>query len=299
LPTTDFSYGARLQQTSLKARDILNNDPNCAFFFTCSAQNLPLDSQEGQYALHIGLEHRFTNVFSVFGRAARAFRTPNVDERVSSGPSFDAFFNPIPGNFSLKTQTSHDIEGGVRIRSGGFQLQSSIYNMDLENELHFIPALFFNVNLDPTRRYGSETSASLRLNDSVTLRGGAAYTRAVFREGAFAGMDVPLVSRYTATGGVSWNIWQKYLVADATVRAWSERFMDNDQANTQRRIPASATIDVKLSGEYHHFFWSLSVNNLLNALYYDYAIASTFTPGRFSAYPLPGRTYMVKAGATF
>jgi iron complex outermembrane receptor protein len=28
-------------------------------------------------------------------------------------------------------------------------------------------------------------------------------------------------------------------------------------------------------------------------------VASTFTPGRFSAYPLPGRSYMVKAGATF
>ncbi|WGS20499.1 MULTISPECIES: hypothetical protein [unclassified Bradyrhizobium] len=34
-------------------------------------------------------------------------------------------------------------------------------------------------------------------------------------------------------------------------------------------------------------------------LYYDYAIASSFTAGRFSAYPLPGRTYMVRAGATF
>jgi iron complex outermembrane receptor protein len=295
LPTTDFSYGARVQNTRLSARD--RYDPTAPFAF--SAQNLPLDSDETQYALHLGLEHRFSNVFSVFGRAARAFRTPNVDERVSSGPSFDAFFNPIPGNFNLKTQTSHDIEGGFRVTSGGFQMQSSIYNMDLDNEIHFIPALFYNVNLDPTRRYGSETSASLRLSDSVTLRGGVAYTRAVFREGAFAGMDVPLVSRYTATGGVTWNIWQKYLVADATVRGWSERFMDNDQANAQRRIPASATVDFKLSGEYQHFFWSLSVNNLLNALYYDYAIASSFTPGRFSAYPLPGRTYMVRAGATF
>ncbi len=295
LPTTDFSYGGRVQNTSLGARDRF--DPNAPFAFGIA--NLPLDSSEVQYALHVGAEHRFNNVLAVFGRAARAFRTPNVDERVSSGPSFDAFFNPIPGNFALKTQTSHDIEAGFRIKSGGFQLQSSIYNMELDNEIHFIPALFYNVNLDPTRRYGSETSASLRLSDSVTLRGGAAYTRAVFREGAFAGMDVPLVSRYTATGGVTWNIWQKYLVADATVRAWSERFMDNDQANTQRRIPANATVDFKLSGEYGHFFWSISVNNLLNALYYDYAIASSFTAGRFSAYPLPGRTYMVKAGATF
>ena len=154
-------------------------------------------------------------------------------------------------------------------------MQSSIYNMDLENEIHFNPVLFFNTNLDPTRRYGSETSASLRVSDTVLLRGGMAYTRAVFREGPFAGNDVPLVSHYTANGGVTWNIWQNYLVFDATLRAWSERFMDNDQANTQRRIPANATVDLKLSGEYDRFFWSLSVNNLFNALYYDYAIAST------------------------
>ena len=289
LPTTDFSYGARAQNISLSARDRF--DPTAPGAF--GPQAIPLDSNETQYALHLGFEHRFNEVFSVFGRAARAFRTPDVDERVASGPGF------IPGNFTLKTQTSHDIEGGFRIKAGQFQMQSSIYNMDLENEIHFIPALFFNVNLDPTRRYGSETSASLRVSDTVLLRGGVAYTRAVFREGPFAGNDVPLVSRYTANAGVSWNIWQNYLVADATVRAWSERFMDNDQANTQRRIPASATVDFKLSGAYEHFFWSISVNNILNALYYDYAIASPFTDGRFSAYPLPGRTYMVKAGATF
>jgi len=295
LATTDVSYGARVQNTRLSARDRF--DPTAPFAF--SAQSLPLDSDETQYALHLGFEHRLNNVFSVFGRAARAFRTPNVDERVSSGPAFDAFFNPIPGNFALKTQTSRDIEGGFRVRSGGFQMQSSIYDMEINNEIHFIPALFFNVNLDPTHRFGSETSASLRVSDSLLLRAGAAYTRAVFSEGPFAGMDVPLVSRYTASGGVTWNVWQKYFVLDATVRAWSERFMDNDQANTQRPIPASATVDVKLSGEYERFFWSISANNLLNALYYDYAIASSFTPGRFSAYPLPGRTFLVKAGATF
>ena len=294
VPTTDFSYGARIQNTTLGARDRYDaNAPGCALFFDCSGQASPLDSSETQYALHAGLEHRFNSVFSVFGRAARAFRTPTVDERVSSGPFF------IPGTFKLKTQTSHDIEGGFRIKSGGFQMQSSIYTMDLENEIHFNPALFFNVNLDPTRRYGSETSASLRVSDSVTLRGGMAYTRAVFREGQFEGKDVPLVSHYTASGGVTWNIWQNYLVFDATVRAWSERFMDNDQANTQRRIPASATVDLKLSGAYDHFFWSVGVINLFDAQYYDYAIASQFTPGRFAAYPLPGRTFMVKAGATF
>jgi iron complex outermembrane receptor protein len=295
LPTTDFSYGVRVQNTNLTARDRF--DPMAPFAF--DTQALPLDSNETQYALHVGLEHRFNDVFSVFGRAARAFRTPDVDERVASGPSFDVFGNPIPGNFTLKTQTSNDIEGGFRFKAGKFEMQSSVYDMDLVNEIHFDPVNFFNYNLDPTRRYGSETSASYRASDSVLLHGGFAYTRAVFREGPFAGNDIPLVSRYTANAGVTWNIWQKYLVADATLRYWSSRRMDNDQPNMQPLIPANATVDFKLSGEYQHFFWSLSVNNVFNALYYDYAIASAFTEGRFSAYPLPGRTYMVKAGATF
>jgi iron complex outermembrane receptor protein len=294
-PTTDFSYGARAQNTNLTARDRF--DPTAPGAF--DTQAIPLDSSETQYALHVGFEHRFTDAFSIFGRAARAFRTPDVDERVASGPAFDVFFNPIPGNFTLKTQTSHDIEGGFRIKTGMFQMQTSIYDMDLVNEIHFDPVNFFNYNLDPTRRYGSETSASLRVNDSVLLHGAMAYTRAVFREGPFAGNDVPLVSHFTASAGVTWNVWQRYLVVDATVRGWSERYMDNDQANRQPLIPANATIDFKLSGEYERFFWSLSVNNVLDALYYDYAIASAFTDGRFSAYPLPGRTYMVKAGATF
>jgi iron complex outermembrane receptor protein len=295
LPSTDFSYGARVQNTRLSARDRF--DPTAPGAFDTQAN--PLDSSETQYALHVGLEHRLNNVFSVFGRAARAFRTPTVDERVASGPAFDADFNPIPQTFKLKTQTSNDVELGYRIKDGPFQMQTSVYNMNLENELHFDPVNFFNVNLDPTRRYGVETATSLRLSDTLLVRGGAAYTRAVFREGPNMGKDVPLVSRFTASGGMTWNVWEKYFVVDATVRYWGDRSMDNDQPNRQKPIPGDATVDFKLSGEYQHFFWSLGVNNLFNALYYDYAAASAFTDGRFNAYPLPGRTYMLKAGATF
>ncbi len=296
-PTTDVSYGARVQNVSLSARDRYDATVPFAAF---DAQATPLDSSETQYALHVGAEHRFNQVFSVFGRAARAFRTPDVDERVASGPSFDPLtFAAIPQTFRLKTQTSQDVEGGFRIKGGGVQLQTSLYLMDLTNEIHFDPVNFFNVNLDPTRRYGSETSLSYRTSDTLLFRTGMAYTRAIFREGIWAGNDVPLVSRYTANAGLTWNIWQSYLVFDATARFWTARRMDNDQANKQRTIPADGTIDLKLSGQYQRYFWSFSVNNVLNALYYDYAVASTFTDGRFSAYPLPGRTYMVKAGATF
>lgn len=292
LPTTTFSYGARIQRTDVKATDQYNAPPGCAPF--CDTAAAPLDQSKINHALHAGIEHRFTDSFAVFGRVASAFRTPNVDERVGAGP----FGSPIK-TFDLQNQTSNDIEGGVRVNIGQFKLQSSVYNMNLKNEIHFDPVNFIDTNLDPTRRYGSETSITYRASGDLLLRGGFAYTRAVFREGAFAGNDVPLVSRYTANAGFTWNIWKKYLVADATYRYWSSRRMDNDQANAQSKIPADGTVDLKLSGEYERFFWSASVNNLFDALYYNYAVASTFTPGRFNAYPLPGRTYMLKAGVNF
>ena len=288
-PTTDISYGARVQDVSLSARDKF--DPLAPYAY--GAEVPSLNSDETQYALHLGAEHRFNDAISVFGRAARAFRTPDVDERVAASPYY------LPPNFGLKTQTSYDVESGFRIKAGQFQMQTSIYDMELTNEIHFNPVDYYNYNLDPTRRYGSETSVSYRVNDTLLLRGGAAYTRAIFREGPFAGNDVPLVSRYTGNFGLTWNVWQNYLVLDATARVWSARRMDNDQPNTQSKIPANGTIDLKLSGKYDRYFWSFSVNNVLNAQYYDYAIASAFTDGRFSAYPLPGRTYLLKAGATF
>lgn len=296
LPTTDFSYGGRVQGVKVEATDRLNM---MAPGWFGDAQANPLNSTETQYALHGGLEHRFTDVFSVFARAARAFRTPNVDERVASGPSFDQNFNPIPGTFALKTQTSYDFEGGVRVKSGGFDLQASGYVMNLNNEIRYDPVNFYNTNLDPTRRVGGELITSYRINDTLLVRGGGAVTHATYREGAFAGNDVPLVSRYTGNAGVTWNVWQKYVVFDATARVWSARYMDNDNRNVQPKIPANGTVDLKLSGEIDHFFWSLSVINLFNAQYYDYAVASATTIGRFNAYPLPGRTYLAKAGVTF
>jgi len=298
LPDTDLSYGGRLENTRVSARD--HFDPS-APPTGLGAQAFPLDSEEPHHALHIGVDHRLTENVTLFARAAQAFRTPNVDERVVTGPAFGPppDFAPIPQNFALKTQTSYDVEGGLKIHAAAFDFQTSYYDMHLKNEIHFNPVNMFNYNLDPTHRYGTETYATYRINNDVRLKGSFSYTRAVFEQGPFTGNDVPLVSRFSGSAGVSWNILQNYLVFDATVRAWSKRRMDNDQRNFQPEIPANATVDLKLSGTYDRYFWSASLNNAFNALYYDYAIASASTFGTFNAYPLPGRSYLLKIGANF
>ena len=288
-PSTDLSWGGRLQRTKLTASDVY--DPTAPGAF--SAQPTPLDTSETNHALHFGAEHRFSPGLAVFGRVGRSFRTPNVDERIG--------VNAFPVDFKLKTQTSFDVEAGVRGRVGPLEYQSSVYQMLLNNEILFIPfpPIGANVNLDPTKRVGVENATTLHLSDDLRLKGGLTYTRATFREGIYAGNDVPLVSRWTGNAGLSWNIYGKLAVFDAVVNFVGARRMDNDQANFQPTIPAHTTVDLRLGGEYQHLFWSASVQNLFDVQYFDYAVASSATYGRYNAYPLPGRTFMVKAGLTY
>jgi iron complex outermembrane recepter protein len=312
-PDTDVSLGGRIQRNMVDARDTYSpiNDPNLCGGF-CSYPNNPrtppFDQSEWQWAAHLGVEHRFNSTFAVFARAARAFRLGNADERVGAGGPF-VFTVPT---FDLKTQTSYDVEGGVRVNSGPFHLESSVYLMRLNNEIHFLPALGVDTNLDPTQRIGWETSALYQINDTVRVRGGVTYLNATFREGPLAGNEIPLVSRWSGYTGLSWDIVQKLLTLDVTSRLFGPRRMDNDQINVQPLIPGEATVDVKLGGQYQHFFWSVSVLNVFDKQYFDYAIASGgiaagfFAPsgipptiGLFSAFPLAGRTFMVQAGATF
>ncbi|HEY4143218.1 MAG TPA: TonB-dependent receptor [Pseudolabrys sp.] len=289
-PSTDVTFGARMQQTRLSARDQYDaTAPGGAF----DAQATPLDSTEVQHALNLGFEHRFSSMFAVFGHVARAFRTPNVDDRIG--------VNAFPVDFNLKTQTSQEAEGGFKAKLGALDWKTSVYGMLLNNEIMFIPfpPIGANINLDPTRRFGVENGATYNVSESVRLKGSLTYTEAKFREGIYTGNDVPLVAKWTANAGVSWDIYQKYLTFDGVVRYVGSRRMDNDQANFQPTIPAYTTIDARIGGEVKNFFWSLSVQNLFNVSYYDYAAASSSTFGKYNAYPLAGRTFMAKAGATF
>lgn len=292
-PDTDIAFGARVQRNAISARDRFDPTAPGAAFSSAPVQGLPHDASEFQYAWHVGLEHRVTRQVAFFARAARSFRVPTVDERVAMSPF------GVATSFDLKTQTSHDLEGGIRASAGSLTWQTSLYVMELRNELHFSPATFTNTNLDPTRRLGVENILTWRASETLRFKAGLAYTRATFREGPFAGNDVPLVSPWTGSVAVSWDIYRKYLVLDAVARFFSNRRMDNDQINFQPQIPGKAVVDLRVGGEIDRFFWSASVQNVFDVLYFEYAIASAFTLGTYNAYPLPGRTFLVKAGMTF
>ena len=288
---TDLAIGLRLQHAIVSATDRVDNSAPGG---SGVVQGTPLDDDgDTQWAAHLGLEHRVTNDFALFGRVGRSLRMPTIDERVGMSPF------GVPTTFALKTQTSYDVEAGVRGKAAGVSYELSAYVMELENELHFSPATFTNLNLEATRRTGVEASFATKLAEGLSLKTGGAYTKAEFREGSFAGNEVPLVSRWTGNVGLAWDAVPRLLTVDTTLRYVGERRLDNDQANVQPMTPAYTVVDLRIGGKYEWLRWSLAALNLFDADYFDYGIASAFTLGTYEAYPQAGRTFLFKLGADF
>lgn len=293
-PSTDLSLGLRLDHQRFDASDRVNA---AAPGGNNQTQGVPFDDSDTQYSAHLGAEHRLNPNLRLFGRLGRSVRLPTVDERIGA----TAF--GVPPNFRLDTQTSWDIEAGIGTRLGPVDVQARAFRMELEDEIAFNPVAFTNINLDDTRRTGLELEGSWPLRPNLRLRGGVTYTDAEFRAGANAGKEVPLVSTWTGLAGLSWDIRPRTLVFDIDARYASERRFDNDQRNRQPQIPATGIVDLKIGGQVDGIArgarWSFGIQNLLDRDYYSYGVASATTLGTFSAYPLPGRTFLAKLGVDF
>jgi iron complex outermembrane receptor protein len=289
---TDVSFGGRVQHNSYQFRDAFDPLAPVGPLGT-NPQGIPLDTDETRHAFHLGFEHRFAPVFAVFGRFAQSFRVPNIDERVGASPVL------VVTNFNLRTQRSHDVEAGAKFNFGPFVLTSSVYQMNLVDELHFSPITFANTNLDPTRRIGWENTAYWRATDTVSIKSTLTYIDATFRSGAFAGKEVPEVANWSGSTTFSWDIYGKYLTADLTTRYFSDRWLDGDEANVGRmKVPAYAMVDVRVGGAFDRYFWSITAQNLFDRKIFDYGLDQSFGAFTFiNLYPLPGRTVMLRVGA--
>lgn len=282
--STSVDLGARIQRMEIEARDTADPLAPGAFFVTEAAD---FDRDDTEHVLELGLQHQFLPVLSGYTRLGRSVRFSNVDELFEFNDFFVQVFSP------LKPQTSRQIEVGLNYINGPVDATVSLYRMDLQNEIHFHPASFQNINLDDTRRTGFEFSLRRAFEWDAYVQLGYSYTRSEFVEGPFDDQTVPLVPRHKAN--VSY-VQTLPAAVDLAVR-WSyvgSSYFANDLSNTfGQKIPDYQTVDLKLSKQFDAFKVSALVNNLFDEEYYNFGVNSTFTPGRYNTYPLPERQWLL------
>ena len=57
--------------------------------------------------------------------------------------------------------------------------------------------------------------------------------------------------------------------------------------------------NISVTSKFGKFFSTLSVNNVLNEKYHNYAVASSSTLGAYNAYPEPSRVIIFSLGTNF
>lgn len=239
-------------------------------------------------AFEISARHRLGRAVAVYGKFGNSFRVPNVND------NYSLFTGTVA---QLEPQTSHDREIGTDLSLGGGQYRLAVYEMNVNNEIHYNPVTFTNVNLAPTRRNGVELEGKWQINAGVGAF--ASYTHAVarFREGAFVNNNVPLVPRHAVKLGATWEVTPRTRVS-ALVTYTGEQLFDGDETNTfGRKMPAYTLVDLKISRETAGWMLSAGVKNMLNEKYFSYGVFTGFPS--FSAYPAPERSFFASALYTF
>jgi len=282
---TSLTAGWRLQRVSQKANDQYDGTAPGGTF---GSEAVDYDDSDTENSFELGLKQFITESWDAYGRVSRSVRFGTVDELYESN-SFS----------KLKPQIADGIEFGLNFHNQWLQSSISVFHQAIEDEIHFNPTSFENINLDDTQHQGVELSLEAQINPSLTLKGAYTYLDAEFTSGPNDGNELTLIPNHTYTmsalavlpagfnGALNWN----YV---------SEKLFENDMTNTfTDKIPSYQTVDLKVSKKISKLELTLQANNIFNEKYYNYGVSSTATVGKFNAYSMPERTVYFSASYQF
>ena len=228
-----------------------------------------------------------------FGKYGSLFRFPNTDELYG----FDPFTgNPVFAG-DLLPQHGRIGELGASFAAAPVSGRLSAYRMDLTDEIDFDGTTFANVNLPPTRRQGLEAEIDWTVIAGVKVHAAYAFIDARFREGRYAGNEIPLVARNKGSFQLISNngVLGAYTLAVTTV---GNRRYSGDVANSLGSLAGYTTVD--LQGRWTLARWTVTarVINALDRRYAPFAGYSTFV-NDYYYFPADARSFFVGARYDF
>jgi len=277
--TTEVNIGLRRQKVAL---DVTSNT------ITPTPSNTATDDKDDTLtSWDISFNHHFTPDAGAYVRLAKGMRFPVLDE------IWGFFFGTIN---LLEPQQSRHFEIGAHVNVNlQHRLSVNVFGIKLEDEIIYNPITFANQNLDPSRHEGIDIIYQGKLDPSWTLNVAFNYRRATFREGIFAGNDIPEIPRKRLTLTQQFDLGQQRSVGIDTVYTGERRF-GGDFNNEGKNMPGHALMHMNYQQENHGWLFSLKINNLTNQKTADFGIYGAFADNPYFYYALPERAYLVSIG---
>ncbi len=292
---TKLGLGVRAQRNEIAIGDILNT--NAPDYSGWQTEHETFLDDEINYALNLGFETKINKNTLIYGRLGNGFRYPNIDDRIggSGGTSLN-----------LKTQKSNDLEIGSKFDSENFFSNFSFFVIDSENELAYDTDAFENINVNSTRRFGFELKTTKQISKKLIWSNNYTFLKAKYtseNQGTYATdfnkNDIPLVPESSLDSILKFNLSDSTKLI-SSIKYQDDMRMESDDENFQdTKIPNYIIANIDLKSKLDYFFFTISLNNLLNTNYHNYAVASSSTIGTYNAYPEPGREIIISIGSEF
>ena len=286
--------GLRIQKNQIAIGDHL--DTNAPDYAGWQSEHLKFSDQETNFAANVGLEYSLSKNIALYGGLSNGFRYPNIDDRIggSGGTSLE-----------LNTQKTKDFEIGTKKNIGDFNYNLSTFIIEGKNELAYDSDAFENINMNSTRRYGVELTTKHKVSDEINISNNFTFVKAQYTSGDqgtyatdFENNQIPLVPPYSIDTSIEWKL-NNYSKIISSIKYQDEMRMESDDENFQPKIPSYVIANLYISSEFNQFFSSLSINNIFDETYYNYAVASSSAKGTYNTYPLPGREIVFSIGTRF
>lgn len=248
----------------------------------------------------IGMEYDLNPSTSLFARIEENYRFVKIDEYT------DPFY--ISGAPSiLETQTGVSYELGFNKIFDRFNIDVSIFELDIDNEISFDPVAMgqfgpfgANVNIDSTSRKGMLLNAVIDLSKKYSAGINSSFVKAEIESGSLQGKEVPYVPELQAI------VYMAYAHSESTsvkaeIQHTGERFLSGDYSNSLNKLPSFEVVNLSAAYKQKNIIYKLRVNNVLNEKYSEFGL-SGFDAG-FNVvetyYPSPERNVMASVVVEF
>jgi iron complex outermembrane receptor protein len=250
------------------------------------------DVVRSRNAYDLGLIYQAAG-WRAYGKIGTTFRFANTDELFTMNPfTYNLMFSG-----DLRPQHGTVREAGASFERGEVRGKATLYRLDMSDEIGLDGVTFANINFAPTRRSGLETELGWSITAGLKARFSYTYTDASFRDGTYAGKELPLVSRNKAAAQLT---WQDAAVGSCSVVAnyVGDRRYSGDFANTLGTLPGYLTVDLQASRDIKS--WAVTAK-LLNAFNRRYASNGGYSTAwsDYYYYPADARSVFVSARYSF
>lgn len=242
-----------------------------------------------QRAWELGVRQPVAKDLAVYARVGTSFRLANADE-----------FTFASSGISLLPQTSRDAELGIRYNAQDTKLDARYYRNKLKNEIGYdpnAPGPFgpgANVNFDPTQRSGFEVNAMAAATKSLNLSVNAAWRKAQFSAGQYAGNDVALVAKKSLALRADWTPVANHRLSGGLNYVGAQKV---DFAN-KCSAPAYTTADARYAYDWNNVELAVGITNLFDKKHYTQAFGCVAGVTN-SIYPEAGRAATLSARVKF